>query len=80
MQRLTTALLEARSGALPPPERPHIIVDVNTDSQDEYNAYFDFDFNDPNLIAALKDVDEAGSSDHKITEENLYKVSFHHIG
>ncbi|KAF8629073.1 hypothetical protein AX15_003568 [Amanita polypyramis BW_CC] len=74
MQRLTTTLLDARSSALPPSERPHIISDVNTESQEEYNASFDFDFNDPDLIAALGDADGADMANHKINDENLYRA------
>ena len=72
VERLTIVLLNARSDALPPPERPAVAIDVNPESQDEYNTGFDFDFNDPNLIAALGDPD---LSANKANEDKLYHVS-----
>ncbi|KAK2465640.1 hypothetical protein APHAL10511_002184 [Amanita phalloides] len=75
IQRLTTTLLNSRSNALPLPERPLIASDTNTESQDEYNAAFAaFDFDDPNLIAALVDGGAAGLPVHKANEEKLYGV------
>ncbi|PFH51057.1 hypothetical protein AMATHDRAFT_3443 [Amanita thiersii Skay4041] len=61
-------LFNARSTALPAPERPHVAVEVNTESQEEYNASFDFDFNDPTLIAVL------GVPEYKVHEEKMYNA------
>ncbi|KAF8630760.1 hypothetical protein AX17_005355 [Amanita inopinata Kibby_2008] len=73
LQRLTMVLLNARSGALPAPKRPHHAADVNPESQDEYNASFEFDFNDPNLIAALgEDANESDTPNIKANEEKMY--------
>lgn len=76
IQRLTMVLLDARSNALPPPERPAITNDVNPESQDEYNTNFDFDFNDPSLIAALGDADPSAN---KANEDKLYQVRSHFV-
>ncbi len=71
IQRLTMVLLDARSNALPSPERPAVANDVNAESQDEYNTNFDFDFSDPSLIAALRDADPSAN---KANEDKLYHV------
>ncbi|KAF8885008.1 Mus7/MMS22 family-domain-containing protein [Infundibulicybe gibba] len=75
IRRLLESVLEIRILVMPAPSRPRIApaaADTNQDSQDDFGT-FDIDMSDPELIAALGEVDPPEMQNRKAKDAILSK-------
>ncbi|KDQ61632.1 hypothetical protein JAAARDRAFT_31105 [Jaapia argillacea MUCL 33604] len=81
IRRLVQAFLDARAAIMPTPSKPKPAIEAvdRQESQDEYDQ-FDFNLDDPELQAALGELDEPSRwAEHKREEERVLEVVDRHI-